>query len=190
MTPELDRKLCADYPEIFRDRHGNPCDTAMCWSLEVGDGWYPLIDQLCRSLSWPARDLQNQINHIKEMLAQEDKSRWDEWKHGYYNAERLAEREAKLTQALEAIPIASQIKEKFGGLRFYVNGANDEQWAKIHFAESLSHRICEECGTMKDAMTYQMGWHRTLCPTHADEQYDDDAAHFRNRTGPFDEEGI
>lgn len=43
--------------------------------------------------------------------------------------------------------VASQVKEKFGGLRFYVDSASDCQQTMISFAEALSYRICEECGS-------------------------------------------
>jgi hypothetical protein len=58
--------------------------------------------------------------------------------------------------------VASQVKEKFGGLRFYVNGANKEQYAKISFAEALSYHICELCGSTKD-IGHTSGWVTTMC---------------------------
>ena len=42
--------------------------------------------------------------------------------------------------------VAVQIKEKFGGLRFYVSSCNDEGYQLIHDAERKSLRICEFCG--------------------------------------------
>lgn len=50
MSPELDEALCAKYPLIFAERHGDPATTAMCWGFEVGDGWFALIDVLCQEL--------------------------------------------------------------------------------------------------------------------------------------------
>lgn len=58
--------------------------------------------------------------------------------------------------------VASQVKEKFGGLRFYVNGASSEQHAVISFVEGLSYHICEECGSNKE-VTQTTGWIKTLC---------------------------
>ena len=59
--------------------------------------------------------------------------------------------------------VAFQIKEKFGGLRFYVNSASDRQHNFIDFAEVMSLRICEECGSTTDVTTEGPGWIRTLC---------------------------
>ena len=60
---------------------------------------------------------------------------------------------------------AVQVKEKFGGLRFYVKGATESQWGAIAFAESLSTSICEECGSQ--GKQRGKGWIRTLCDEHA-----------------------
>ncbi len=60
--------------------------------------------------------------------------------------------------------VATQVKEKFGGLRFYINSGSDEQYGAIHFAEIFSFSICEECGTTKDVTT-EGGWLRSLCPS-------------------------
>jgi len=57
---------------------------------------------------------------------------------------------------------AIQIKEKFGGLRFYVAGSNSKQQKSIDFACSLSLHICEECGSHKN-VSQTSGWIRTLC---------------------------
>lgn len=50
MTSDLDRKLVADFPSLYRDRHGNPRVTAMCWGFP-GDGWEPLIRRLSEKLA-------------------------------------------------------------------------------------------------------------------------------------------
>ena len=57
---------------------------------------------------------------------------------------------------------AQQIKEKFGGLRFYINGARSEENAIIQFAENLSFNICEKCGST-DNVSQTKGWITTLC---------------------------
>lgn len=187
MSPELDTKLCETYPEIFRDRHGSKQATAMCWGFSCGDGWYWLIDHLCSTLMYDVRSERRTIKEIQEKLAEspDEKAKWDEWTKNHYTAEKLAQHEMNLVGALERVPVASQVKEKFGGLRFYVNGSTDESYQKISFAESLSYRICEDCGAMKDVQSYHIGWVRSLCPEHAKECYGDEAEHYRNKTGEW-----
>lgn len=58
---------------------------------------------------------------------------------------------------------ATQVKEKYGTLRFYTNGQNDRQTGYINFAEYLSGFICEGCGS-NDKVTRTKGWIVTLCP--------------------------
>ena len=57
----------------------------------------------------------------------------------------------------------TQIKEKFGGLRFYINGGADGVFDLIDKAEHESYKICEECGT-KEGVTTEGGWILSLCP--------------------------
>ena len=39
-----------------------------------------------------------------------------------------------------------QIKEKFGGLRFYYTGGTDEIDELVAHTENLSYKTCQECG--------------------------------------------
>ncbi len=39
-----------------------------------------------------------------------------------------------------------QVKEKFGGLRFYIGVASDEIYERVHQAEEDSYYTCELCG--------------------------------------------
>lgn len=56
-----------------------------------------------------------------------------------------------------------QVKEKFGGLRFYTNFKTDELKELIRNAESESYKTCEKCGS-KDNIGYTVnGWIKTYC---------------------------
>lgn len=59
-----------------------------------------------------------------------------------------------------------QVKEKFGGLRFYINSGSDEIHARISKAENDSYEICERTGKPGKLRT-DIGWWTTLC----DEEY-------------------
>jgi len=57
---------------------------------------------------------------------------------------------------------AAQVKEKFGGLRFYINGTRrPEVFDRISEAESASYSVCELCG--KPGKPNNAGWIQTLC---------------------------
>lgn len=60
---------------------------------------------------------------------------------------------------------AAQIKEKFGGLRWYTDNWHDSFEEIIKKYETLSYRTCEVCG--KDAKTKnEKGWVVTVCKDH------------------------
>jgi len=58
-------------------------------------------------------------------------------------------------------PRASQVKEKFGTLRFYMTHTTDKMDKLIGEAEKLSEVTCENCG--EPGTLRQDGWWRTLC---------------------------
>jgi hypothetical protein len=60
--------------------------------------------------------------------------------------------------------VVEQIKEKFGGLRFYYTGGDDQISGMVRMAESWADRHCEECG--KPGRQREGGWIRTLCDEH------------------------
>jgi hypothetical protein len=64
-----------------------------------------------------------------------------------------------------------QIKEKFGGLRFYLQEATHDHWEAISQAESKSLETCEECGA--PGLTYNDGWLRILCREDALKRWED-----------------
>jgi len=67
----------------------------------------------------------------------------------------------------------TQIKEKFGGLRFYVTGTSDKNWKLIHKAEEKSYAVCEETGSEVEVGTWNDGWIRTICRNYALQMYYD-----------------
>jgi len=172
MRKELDEALCAKYPLIFKDRNENMQHTAMCWGFSHGDGWYNIIDTLCGLLTSDYRGAKSRYDHLVEV--------------GVGNVlygtktvtqEAIDEAKVKLDEEATKVPVASQVKEKFGGLRFYVQAATDKHYQYITFAESMSYRTCEECGN--PGKTYTDGWHMTLCDIHAEmngkeEEYESD----------------
>ena len=60
-------------------------------------------------------------------------------------------------------PVAAQVKEKFGGLRFYLNNHNDTVNALVNTAEELAWNTCENCGSTDDIHTTARYISR-LCP--------------------------
>ena len=140
MTPEKDKYLCEKYPKIFRDRNASMRQTAMCWGFECGDGWFDLIDTLCSQIQY----------HIDWKL---------EGQKVAIKRGEVALEDAITEEQLQVV--ASQVKEKFAGLRFYIYGGDEEIRGMIKMAESMSYKICEECGNA--GKVRKCGWWRTLC---------------------------
>jgi hypothetical protein len=57
--------------------------------------------------------------------------------------------------------VVMQVKEKFGELRFYVDGGDEYIIGLITMAESMSRRICEICGNK--GKNRNDGWITTRC---------------------------
>lgn len=73
----------------------------------------------------------------------------------------------ELIQKLNRLPeeiYVTQVKEKFGGLRFYVASCGEEAYTLIHRYEGYSYHICEICGEFWTAkLRIKNGWYKTTC---------------------------
>lgn len=105
----------------------------------VGEGWYPIIESLCDCIQ----------SHI-------------DW-----NNARSKKYPELCYQQIEQVKVA-QIKEKFGGLRFYYDGGNDIISGMVTMAETWASHSCETCGA--PGTRRSGGWIRTLCDKHEEER--------------------
>jgi DNA-directed RNA polymerase subunit RPC12/RpoP len=126
MSPEKTKALQDKYPKIFGT--SDPSEPYTTYGIECGDGWYDLLDVLCRNIQ----------HHV-------------DWK-----IERIPEEEREGFQV-----VATQIKQKFSTLRFYYNGGDDYTSGLIQMAESMSGKICEDCGDKATVKT--KGWITNIC---------------------------
>ena len=189
--------LVKKFPLIFQREEINP-DIAqepfILFGFECDIGWYHIIDNLCEELysrynsqqqtiRWVEKEIKDPSNYIAYKQKLNPDAREEDLVAGL-NKE-LTEAKEKLKQLFQDIPIVAQVKEKFGGLRFYINfreGVSETAIEKINaligFAESLSYNTCEKCGNI--GKRYAIGWNRTLCEQHAVELYGKEAVNFYN----------
>ena len=139
MTPELDEKLCAKYPKIFKNRNGDRIQTCMYYGFSCDDGWFNIIDSLCSVLQ----------NHVEN----------ERYRHKELSDEKFDEKFQI---------VAAQVKEKFGGLRFYIDNSSDFASGAISAAESMSLVTCECCGN--PGKSNGGGWVRTRCSPCSDKE--------------------
>ena len=140
MKKALQEKLFTSYPDIFVQKNMSIKESCMSWGICCGDGWFELIDLLCAQI-------QNRIENVKRNIDSKSAKRGITLvpvDMGYLKCE------------------ATQVKEKFGGLRFYVDCNDDYIEGLISIAEGMSYKICSECGE-KSSNQVKRGWIYTLC---------------------------
>jgi hypothetical protein len=129
------------YSQLIKD---HPLLYSKHFYFECGPGWYDLIRNLSIQLS----------QHLEEIKSL-NPSGYQEFLRDH--------RDPKTPDELPTI--VAQVKEKFGGLRFYVNYSDRAEMNKlIDLAEKLSFKICEECG--KKGKRRGKRWIQTLCWWH------------------------
>ena len=90
----------------------------------------------------------------------------DGWFQLVYDLSKKLEAEIlKLPESERQHFCASQVKEKYGGLRFYVEGSTDEMEKLIREAEEESEKTCETCGA-PGKMRSHHHWYYTSCEEH------------------------
>jgi hypothetical protein len=148
------RKIQMDHEQEFEEfakRHPDLVQKSHQEYLGVGSGWHGILDVLFTMLSSDVEKARRELNYAMENPTS---------KH----IKPIIDLEANLAKALEELPTIVQIKEKFGGLRFYTNGTTDIHGAYIDFAECMASQTCEHCG--KPGSLRNSSWMKTLCDEH------------------------
>lgn len=167
MKKQLQKSLFEKYPLIFQDKDKPMTETCMCWGIETGNGWYWLLDNLCNNIQSYINNNSKQTR-IKNILLRKignylSKIYFKTWNKTINKLRNFLYKYSK-KEEYESIPqvIATQVKEKFGGLRFYYNGGNDKIDGMIWLTESLSYKICQNCGSIEN-VGQTTGWIYTIC---------------------------
>jgi len=142
MKTELENRLFEKYPRLFQQKALDMQQTCLCWGIECGDGWYELLDSLCHCIE---EHFWNKENH-KRLKENKVPLEFDEFKNDI---------------SLIQYTTAAQVKEKFGGLRFYISKCETYVNGVIRMAELMSYKICEICG--KPGKPNKGPWITTRC---------------------------
>jgi hypothetical protein len=165
MRNELEEKLFKKYPDFFeylKDYEGPLMPIR--FGFECNDGWYFILDSLMDSI-------QRHINSKKDFPEMEIKSKF--WRRILKNRYRCRYKkvwkflnwlDSKVKKEIVPAPKIdiTQVKEKFGGLRFYYNGGNSYIDGMVSLAENQSYKTCELCGSTKDIGSTSK-WLITIC---------------------------
>jgi len=170
MNRHYDRYLTSKYVPLYQDRNKPMNQTAMCWGFDCGDGWFNIIKALSYDLCLPWLDAKRKYDIIKHR----EGYLWFNvmWGGNEPESERnyritysiIEQHHYEMEESVNKVPIARQVKEKYGGLRFYVDNATEEQYKLIDFVEGLSLSTCEVCGKMGKREGF--GWITTRCKEH------------------------
>lgn len=173
MKEELDKKLVEVFPLLYGDRYASMQSTCMCWGFP-GDGWFDLIWDLSSKLEPIIQKFIDNNPNLSCSHCSCNKDKHYAWKTKtpgkcstiHVDPDSKEEppgnyRACFCDAYMGSYPKAAQVKEKFGGLRFYMTCGSDEIYDLTDKAEALSLKICEECG--KPGEERATGWIHTLC---------------------------
>lgn len=159
MNEENTQKLIDRMPEAF-SRGGEPS-----FYFSVDDGWFKILDILMDFISSKAGRWK-ECRDMREQMLEEGKD-VPAWLREYMD-ENPEDPWANFT--------VDQVKEKFGGLRFYVSCCpSSEVFGAINMTEALSYWTCEVCGN-KGSRRRNGNWLKTLCDECQDRLYPSDDA--------------
>ena len=171
MNNALDRNLCKQFPLLFADRQAGMQHTALCWGFECGGGWAQLIKEAAEKLepliAEYIRNYPERRNSFPRFLG--DSWYGIRWSVGHPLVAidvliRWAKVELGFCSPPPYWPRVSQIKEKYGTLRFYLTSGTDKMYKIVELAERKSARTCEACG--KPGKLRGRGWVYTACKKH------------------------
>lgn len=172
-------KMAEKYPRYFGEdkRYGG---------FAIGEGWYHIIEELVRQINDYTKWKRNTRAYQLRMDRARDKglgavlaficrdktpTDWD-----IERAETIMATPHEIIPAVQWISV-EQIKEKFGGLRFYYSGGDDEISGMVRMAEIWAGHTCETCGNLGKQRSG--GWIRTLCDQH-EAEYQEKIKNYRS----------
>lgn len=176
MKEELTQKLYEKYPEIIS---GTKLFKQRNCELDIDEGWYNILDTLCSSIqnhvTWTRKNRARvlRFNRALERALGNDSKALHYYYQKIYGTPELVQfhvqkilNNPEYLSVPDACPevVATQIKEKFGGLRFYYIGGDSYIRGLVTMAEAMSEVTCEACGNIGKHRSG--GWIKTLCDEH------------------------
>jgi hypothetical protein len=165
MNRKLQNYFFKKYEPLYVQHGLTMQETCMCWGMDCGDGWARLIDVLSWQLCGDWVRAKQRHENLKGKVGQ---LKFPSSPPSSYNtvitAADVAAAFDQVEKARAEVPQATQVKEKFGALCFYVSGATDAQYAAISFAEHMSAITCDVCGNR--GKINRGGWLKCRCKKH------------------------
>lgn len=100
MNAQLEHQLRDKYPDLFVDLYGDPKQTCMAWGLECDDGWYTLIDVLCRQIQHHQQ--WNMPKHIQPVVVEQVKEKFGTLRFYYRGGDDTISGLVQMAEAMSA----------------------------------------------------------------------------------------
>jgi len=133
---DFDELMCRLHPSLFRNRGKPMSETCMCWGFACGQGWHPLLADLCDGLHYISAV--TTINVVADQVKEKFGTLRFYW-HGESRDDTVpSEHDAEMLDLVAD--------------------------ALVDRAEHLSERTCEDCGS-DDGHLFEVGkWWYVRCP--------------------------
>jgi len=184
---ELQQKLFDKYPNLFSQKDLSMRETCMCWGCECGDGWYPILWDMCRRIDEVMKqyDVVVSFSQVKEkygtLRVYHLVSFGDSWerKSQYLLLRRLLKPIPWLRNRLKPVVWKYKGEDKLAKVNLGWESAGQMIDAldsvcsqideAINLAEIFSSFTCEECGQTfvpeEETGRGCGGFITTLCPS-------------------------
>lgn len=183
----FEQHLMDKYPELFYSEEGSLTCPCGVW---VPQGWENIVDNLCGSIVnytkhtyRSAFDVISKKYYFWEYIVKIiDRShlcfikvfpkynKWEFNKPYFAFVQKIRDKASKYRKYRKVYPPGikiDQIKEKFGTLRFYFSGGDEQITGMVRFAEYLSDQTCEITGKKGQMCSSAGGWMKTLSTEEA-----------------------
>ena len=178
---DFEQHLFKKYPSLFPTNEDGELlpQFERCWN-DCPRGWETMVDNLFGCIDDYVRNTSRYVNdpskrHIDFLIGVFrkidkflDRIKLNVSKKFYNRLFVYLRSKAQfIKQTPPSVKIA-QYKEKFGSLRVYIDGGDEEVEGMIRFAEYLSTKTCQDTGEPGD-LCKKGSWYSTLSPAKAEE---------------------
>lgn len=176
MSPELEHKLVKRFRWLYAGYGGDIRSEGLYFGLQHGDGWFDLIWMLSLALEEEYKATYPWYKRLYHSIAMRlPRQVTDGWNNLMKKQPNFIQKKVSFGDTVSYLPRfyfwlphyprASQIKEKYGTLRFYMTCETDKMDSYITVAEHASESTCETCG--KGGQMRGKGWYYTACKEHS-----------------------
>lgn len=174
MDQRLEQILVERYPTIFRDYGGDITKTCMGWGMSCGDGWFSLIDEMCREISSMT------ANTTIEVIAHQVKEKFGglRFYYGITSSDSLFD---KINWKVRTLMCSRKWGRQYNKIndfrKKYHKTTNEKIEDVISYAEMKSYQICETCG--QPGTRRGGGWVVTTCD-ECDKKFEEGKRSWKN----------